>query len=268
MKFWSLKHFSRWVLLPLTFSGALVLAFAYFGQRQYILPMHLSRVLAETFAPETNLGHKHHLNYQQWVDLLGREAQVVASKKPANLAILLGDSISLWFPAQLLPTGKNWLNQGISGETTSGLLQRLYLLDNTKPQVIFVMIGINDLLRGTSTNTIVANQRLIVRHLRKAHPQTKIILQSILPHSGEQSTWERRDLLLETPNVDIQTINRHLKALAHQERIIYLDLYALFADNEGKLRTELSSDGLHLNEEGYKLWRIALQICSQLEVDQ
>ena len=75
------------------------------------------------------LGKRHKLNYQKWVNILKQEAKVAAEKKPRDLSVLAGDSLSLWFPSELLPDNKTWLNQGISGEKTAGLLKRLNLFD-------------------------------------------------------------------------------------------------------------------------------------------
>jgi lysophospholipase L1-like esterase len=188
----------------------------------------------------------------------------MAAQKPEHLAILVGDSLTLWFPNELLPPERTWLNQGISGETSGGLLNRLEVLDKTQPEVIFVLIGINDLIRGAKDETILANQQLIIGYLRQVHPHAKIVVQSILPHSGVHVTWEGRDRLLSIPNSRIQELNRQLAAIAENERVIYLDLYPLFADAEGNLKTELSTDGLHLSPQGYLVWRNALQVLNQL----
>ncbi len=213
------------------------------------------------------LGPRHQLNYQQWVALLHKEAEVLATEQPKNLAILIGDSISLWFPNDLLPPDQTWLNQGISGETSAGLLNRLDVLDKTQPEVIYMLIGINDLIRGEKDETILANQQLIIRYLRKVHPQTKIVVQSILPHGADQATWEGRDRLLSIPNSRIQELNKQLKAIAKDESVIYLDLYSLFADTSGNLKPELSTDGLHLSTQGYLVWRNALLVLNQLVLD-
>jgi lysophospholipase L1-like esterase len=223
-----------------------------------------TRVVSAAREPLPELGPRHQLNYQQWVSLLEQEAQVTASQKPENLAILIGDSLSLWFPNELLPPDRSWLNQGISGETSGGLLNRLELLDNTQPEVIFVMIGINDLIRGVNDETILANQQLIISYLRQVHPQAKIVVQSILPHSTERVTWEGRDRLLAIPNSRIRELNQKLQAIAHNEGVIYLDLYPLFADADGNLKRELSTDGLHLSPQGYLVWRNALIILNQV----
>lgn len=223
-------------------------------------------VTAGDSSPPMDLGPRQKWTYDQWVAQLEREAAAAAANKPENLAILAGDSISLWFPAQLLPVGKNWLNQGISGETSAGLLKRLPLLDNTTPSVVFVMIGINDLIRGVPPEQILENSRLIIRDLLWAHPNAKVVLQSILPHSGPLATWEGRDRLLAIPNDKIREINLSLQAIATEEGAYYLDLHPLFVDESGNLRLLLTTDGLHLNQQGYLVWRSALILFMQLQL--
>lgn len=266
------KTFPVWALFSLAANGLLVIAIAWAQLREdrWSLPSPVSQSVAAThsshLAPDSppGLGARLHLNYQQWVNLIGREAEIAAVQQPQHLSILLGDSLSLWFPTELLPADRYWLNQGISGETSAGLLNRLELIDQTQPEVIYVMIGINDLIRGVRGQTILANQELIVRYLRRVHPKTKIVIQSILPHSAEEATWEGRDRLLAIPNTRIQELNERLKAIAEAEGAIYLDLYPLFADANGNLKTELSTDGLHLSPQGYLVWRNAMLVLNEL----
>ncbi len=230
----------------------------------------LTAVVENPLSPNSgttpDLGPRHQLNYQQWLDILQQEAQVVAQQPPENLSILVGDSLSLWFPPEMLPEDRNWLNQGISGESTAGLLKRLDLFDNTQPEVIFVMIGINDLIGGVSDQVILENQRKILTYLRKNHPQAEIVVQSILPHGDETATWEGREQLLTIPNSRILQLNQELEKTAAKVGVQYLDLYSLFTNQEGNLRSELTTDGLHLNPTGYLVWRTALQIYSNFQV--
>ncbi|MEO0825923.1 MAG: GDSL-type esterase/lipase family protein [Cyanobacteria bacterium J06642_9] len=208
----------------------------------------------------SQLGDRHRLSYQQWVALLQQEADAIAQQKPKNLSVLLGDSISLWFPPEQLPAAQTWLNQGISGETTAGLLDRLSLLDDVQAETIFLMIGINDLIWGKQDADIIANYRRIVRDLKATHPETTLVVQSILPHAAEQATWEGRDRLLVLPNRRISALNESLKIIAFEEGVEYLDLYLLFADSEGRLRSDLTTDGLHLNLQGYVVWQTAIAL--------
>ncbi|MBX2865803.1 MAG: lysophospholipase [Leptolyngbyaceae cyanobacterium MAG.088] len=206
------------------------------------------------------------LNYQQWVDLLGQEIATMATKNPDHLTILLGDSLSLWFPAELLPGRRVWMNQGISGEKTYTLLKRLHLLDVAEVDTIFLMIGINDLIWGESDQQVLDNYRDIMNYLNTEHPNTQVVVQSILPHGAETSTWESRELLLDLSNDRIRLMNQSLKDIANNYDAHYLELYPIFANGEGNLRSDLTTDGLHLNREGYLVWRAAISLYSQLEL--
>lgn len=218
-------------------------------------------------APAPYTPQSHHLTYQEWVELLAKEAQVAAAKQPENLSVLAGDSISLWFPPALLPPGRTWLNQGISGETSAGLYRRLPLLDETKPDTIFILIGINDLLKGVSDRQVLENYQQILQDLKWNHPQTQLVVQSILPHQGEQATWEQRERLLQVPNERIRRLNQQLWTLAHSQGAYYLDLHPLFATPQGSLRADLTTDGLHLNHQGYLIWGTAMKFFSHMYLE-
>lgn len=210
---------------------------------------------------------RHRWTYEQWVEQLRREANAAAATPPERLTILAGDSLSLWFPTELLPQDRTWLNQGISGETSAGLLKRVKLFDITQPETIFVMIGINDLIRGLDDSTLLNNYREIIRDLRWVHPDAQIVVQSILPHSDKHSNWEGRENLLKIPNQRIRNLNQELKFIAEEEGAYFLNLHSLFTDADGNLRPELSTDGLHLNQPGYLVWSSALKIYSQIALE-
>jgi lysophospholipase L1-like esterase len=268
----------KWVFLSLAVNGFLLAIVFALGMRQLSAPT-ASAAASEANSSETSNApfaieppitatsspdpQRRELTYEEWKALLAQEATVVANQQPERLAVLVGDSISLWFPEEFLPSDRTWLNQGISGETSAGLLSRLSLFDQTRPDTIFIMIGINDLLRGTSELTILENQRLIIDELKTAHPQAQIVVQSILPHAAEEATWEGRDRLIALPNQKIQDLNRQLKTVAQEEGVYFLDLYSLFTDDDGNLQMALSTDGLHLNKQGFYVWSIALQMYEQ-----
>jgi lysophospholipase L1-like esterase len=241
-----------WVFWSLAANGILGLAIAISLWRQAGLPPRLANPAAAVPVQ----------SYRQAVGQLQDDARLIAAIKPKHLAILAGDSLSLRFPSQKLSRYRV-LNQGISGETTAGLLKRLSGFDQAEPEVIFVMIGINDLLRGRSNNEILTNQQRVIADLKVAHPKAKIVLQSVLPHAVERVTWEGADRLLAIPNRRIRTLNEGAKAIAKSESVYFFNLYPLFADSQGNLRRELSSDGLHLSDRGYEIWAIALEVYGQ-----
>ncbi|MDJ0798298.1 MAG: GDSL-type esterase/lipase family protein [Calothrix sp. MO_167.B12] len=209
-----------------------------------------TRLSAEKWYPSSVPNNRlRQLTYGDWKTLLAMEAKAMADGQGNNrLGILLGDSLSMWFPKEKLPNGQLWLNQGISGDTSTGILKRLSYFSATRPHTIYIMAGINDLRRGTKAKTIINNHRLIIRRLRRTHPQAEIIIQSILP--------TRRPNL---PNNYIRYINKQLAIAAQQEGATFVNIHNWFTDFQGNLRTELTTDGLHLSEEGYEVWRLALQ---------
>jgi len=271
-----LLTFPSWMLLSLAMNGLLFLAVIFSFQSQTpdrsqsssVLPHASASVAAKdpvaVFVPP--LGDRQFLNYQQWVSLLRQEAN--AAQNAPRLTVLLGDSISLWFPRELLPGRRTWLNQAISGEHSDMMLQRLDALDEAQVESIFLMIGINDLIAAKPEDQVVRNIEEAVVYLQSRHPEADIVVQSILPHSAEQATWEGRDRLLQLPNERIQAVNSALADVARRHDAHYLDLYPLFANGRGALRPDLTTDGLHLNERGYLVWRTAIAMLLQTELEE
>lgn len=192
---------------------------------------------------------KQQLTYDDWKILLALEAKAIAQGQGKNrLSILVGDSLSMWFPREKLPSGKLWLNQGISGDTSGGIANRLTAFSQTRPDAIYLMAGINDLRRGSSDEVILRNHRRMIRSLRQSHPRTQIFVQSILPTH-----------LSTISNSRIRQINTKLAQIAKQEKVNYLNIHSWFTDGDGNLRSDLTTDGLHLSADGYDVWRFAIQ---------
>lgn len=267
-----------WALLSLVMNGLLFLTVLLVmrekpevrEQRSSVLPQANASVSEPRLVADSailpQLGKQHRLNYQQWISLLRREAEALAARDPEHVTVLLGDSITLWFPSALLPGRKTWLNQGISGQSSAGLLERLDLLNSLQPEVIYIMVGINDLVWGKQDENLLRSYEGIVRYLNRVHPQAKVVVQSILPHGAEKSTWVGRDRLLVLPNSRIRAVNQELKAIADAYDVYFLDLHPLFANGEGNLRADLTTDGIHLNHSGYLVWRTAIALFDQVEL--
>ncbi|MCU0552021.1 MAG: GDSL-type esterase/lipase family protein [Leptolyngbya sp. Prado105] len=187
--------------------------------------------------------------YEQWRKLLILEARAVSRRNSdRDLSILLGDSLSLWFPSDRLPQSQIWLNQGISGDTTWNILARLPDIENTRPSQIYLMAGVNDLKMGASDSEIIWNIQRILKRLRSMQPTTKIIVESILPTRTSR-----------IPNDRIIGINQQLQELARQEGATYLDLFSQFVDQDGQIQSEYTTDGIHLSTQGYATWQTVFQ---------
>jgi lysophospholipase L1-like esterase len=183
--------------------------------------------------------------YQQWLRLLAQEATLTAEQqKSQRLSVIVGDSHALWFPPGEPSDRRLWLNQGISGDTTAGVLQRLSLFDQTRPDTIHVVVGINDLRRGKKDEEILGNLRQIMTDLRQKHPEAQIFVHSVLPTR-----------LAALPSHRIHWLNQNIAALSRRQGVNFLNLQSAFADNSGNLRRALTTDGIHLNARGYQIWQ-------------
>lgn len=186
--------------------------------------------------------------HQDWQALLQREATVMAQAQGRNrLTVVVGDSLALWMPSETLPQNRFWLNQGISGETTTHMLSRLHYFAHTRPDTIHILAGINDLRQGATEDTVVRNLRQMVVRLKQQHPQARIVLHSILPTRWESLSSSR-----------IQRVNGNLADVAQQQGVTFVDWRASFTDAQGRLRRDLTTDGLHLSYQGYRVWQSAL----------
>ncbi|WP_279114519.1 SGNH/GDSL hydrolase family protein [Muribaculum intestinale] len=165
--------------------------------------------------------------------------------------IFLGNSITNGGEWAELFDNPHVKNRGISGDVCMGVYDRLDAILKGSPAKIFLLIGINDVDRGASADTIVERIGMIVNKIRKDSPSTKIYLQSVLPVSdhykmfnGHTSRWQV-----------VPEINKGLVRLAADRGVKYIDLYSHFIDNTtGKMNIKYTNDGLHLLGKGYKKW--------------
>lgn len=165
--------------------------------------------------------------------------------------VFLGNSITNGAEWSELFQNKNVKNRGISGDICMGVYDRLDAILKGKPAKIFLLIGINDVNRGTPADTIVSRIGMIARKIKTDSPKTKLYLQSVLPvtdhykmFQGHTSRWQV-----------IPEINKGLIRLAEEEGATYVDLYSHFVDEKtGKMNINYTNDGLHLLGKGYVKW--------------
>lgn len=155
--------------------------------------------------------------------------------------VMLGDSITdegQWDELLNLDTIQN---RGISGDTTDGVLQRLDSL-NKNIEKVFIMIGVNDIMRGKSVDEIFTNYQKIVQILKEK--KIKVYIQSTL-FIGEKRA--------ENFNIKVENLNIKLKQFASDNNLIFIDLNKILSSDK-MLKHELTSDDLHLNGSAYNLW--------------
>ena len=83
--------------------------------------------------------------------------------------------------------------------------------------------------------------------LREAAPEADIYVQTMTPVAADYSStgiYKER----------IRRVNEKLANMALEKGIYFVDVYSALADENGDLKAEYSSDGLHMVAAGYKAW--------------
>ncbi len=182
-----------------------------------------------------------------------------------NKIVFLGNSI--------VKGGGNWneryelnniVNRGISGDYTKGVLKRLDEILFYKPTSVFIMIGINEFFADNSKRpevnpeNVAKNILKIADIINEHSPKTKIFIHTILPINNDQyiKVKEVNYNFLHsnyTPSINSQ-VEETNSILKSNRQYQVIDLHSIFIDKTFKLNPNLSSDGVHLNENGYNLW--------------
>ena len=196
-------------------------------------------------------------------------------KKPADprRVVFMGDSITeLWPLAEAFP-GQPYVNRGISGQTTSQMLVRMFPdVIALKPAAVVILAGTNDISRATGAVTaeMVKFNLQAMAQLAAANG-IKVVLAAILPTDdtpvrpegaavgrggppqpqGLRTPIVRRKNSEMRPPSDIAELNAWMKEYAKAAGFTYLDYHAAMVDAEGMLRDGLSTDGVHPTAAGY-----------------
>ncbi len=169
--------------------------------------------------------------------------------------IFLGNSITDGGGWAELFKNEKIKNRGISGDITDGVLYRLDEVVSSKPDKIFIMIGINDLARGKTPDYVLINYSKILAKIIETTPSTKVFIQSVLPVNDEFGMFVNHT----NKSKEIIEVNKGLKEMAVNFEYTFIDLTGAFSDSKGKLKKEFTNDGLHLMGGAYLAWKSVIK---------
>ena len=189
-------------------------------------------------------------------------AALPAPRADETRVVFYGNSITEgWakhFPAMF--PGKPYIGRGISGQTTPQMLVRFRQdVVALKPAVVVILAGTNDIAGNTGPSTLemIEGNLASMTELAQANG-IKVVLTSVLP--VYDYPWKPG---LE-PAQKIVALNSWMRQYASAHHAVYLDYHSAMADDRQGMRKELSGDGVHPNEAGYRIMApLAEQAISQ-----
>jgi lysophospholipase L1-like esterase len=167
--------------------------------------------------------------------------------------IFFGDSITYQWNLGASFPGEPYLNRGIRGQTTSQMLVR-YRQDvlELHPTSIVILAGFNDLGDTSAVPTPIPDiernlqtmaELAILHHIRP-------VFASLLPVYNDKLRFPIMETRIPQGLLEI---NKWLKSYCDEQGYTYIDYYAAMVSPDGKMRKDLSDDGIHPNAAGYAI---------------
>lgn len=203
--------------------------------------------LAVTIAIRAVPGDDEPQGSERWESAISKFEEKDRKNPPDKGGVLFvgSSSIRFWklyrhFP-ELMP-----LNRGFGG---SEVADSLHFADRIvlpyEPRIIVMYAGDNDIAGGKSPAEVHSDFQKFVSVVHEKLPETRIVYVAIKPSIKR---WKLVDKMRAANSLILATC-------AEDVRLEFVDIDTPMIGDDGMPRPELFvQDGLHLSEEGYKLW--------------
>jgi lysophospholipase L1-like esterase len=178
-------------------------------------------------------------------------AELTPPRAGERRVVFMGNSITdawaRYFPAMF--PGKPYVGRGISGQTTPQMLVRFRQdVVALKPAVVVLLAGTNDIAGNTGPSTLEMIEDNVASMTEIAQANgIRVVLASVLP--AFDYPWKPGM----EPAPKIVALNRWIRQYAASHGAVYLDYHTAMRDGRDGLRAELTTDGVHPNEAGYRV---------------
>ena len=183
----------------------------------------------------------------QWEQAIGAFEKSDQVHMPDQGGVLFVGSSSIrgWDTARWFPD-RHTINRGFGGSQIADVLQHAdRIVWKYKPKVIVFYAGDNDIASGKSADRVVSDFRAFAEQCARRLPAAHLIYLPIKPSRARWQLWPA----MSDANARIQQL------LRQREQFHYVDTATPLLGEDGQPRGELfQSDGLHLNDAGYRLW--------------
>ena len=218
----------------------------------FVSPKNKKAVLFFLLAVSLAFGGSHstHASYEDRVKQY--ESADSTARPPAHAVLFVGSSsIEKWKTLAHDFHGTPVINRGVNGSQYSDLVKySSRIIVPYHPKQIVLYSGENDIFNGKAPARVASNVQTLLSDLHRALPEAILYVVSIKP-----------SLKLADKTEKIRSVNLLIKKIAeHSPNTRYIDIHSAMLNEKGLLRSELFiSDGLHMNEKGYEIWKKIIQ---------
>lgn len=187
--------------------------------------------------------------------------------------VCMGDSLTRghkvkrnegWVNIKNKSSHHQWINAGISGDTSGGMLARLSTdCFNHKPDCLLLMGGTNDFIQGTGLSIVKANVSAIIHQSVHRNIKPHLLVPLLVDSSMIQDHWNNR-IQADRLNQELKAYRDWLIEFSQLFSFPLIDLQTIFKKASRDYGTQaLYLDGLHPTALGHEIIaeNILLSLC-------
>lgn len=163
--------------------------------------------------------------------------------------VMLGDSHIYGANWSELLGDNSIVNRGIHGDIVSGMYARVESVIKLHPETVCIMGGINDIYANVDVEHIIHWYEKLIQELQSSG--CNVVIVSTLCVNG---AYKSPILSANSANQKVHELNEEIMKLCRKKGCKFLDLNTMVCKG-GVLLDSLTYDGLHLNAQGYALWK-------------
>lgn len=190
--------------------------------------------------------------------------QHLNKKVKKNQILFTGSSLMEQFPINeiMMSDGLDRIiyNRGIGGTTTDDFLEEIdTVLFDLEPSKVFLNIGTNDFNERQDgedwRNHLLKNYENILQQIRERIPETAVYVMAYYPVKEDipGNNMVAEHMLKIRTNENLNQVNLELKKLAEKYGYCYIDVNDGIKDADGRLRGDLTIEGVHMYAGAYQI---------------
>jgi len=193
------------------------------------------------------------INYKRQLSM------IKLNKLKTATIVMLGNSLTHGANWNELLGRQSVVEQGIVSDVVEGFYHRMEYVYKLNPKIVFILGGLNDVYNWIPVETIYRNYIKIINGLKIRKIIPVIQLTSYATEDYAKEWLEKTNPKInvrkynEGRNTEIDKLNKMLRRYAKVNHIDIIDINAKTRRGHF-LRKEITLDGVHFNDRGYKIW--------------